>query len=92
MQTDLIKEYGSHSPMYIFDKDILRDRAEKIRKLMPDNGEICYAVKANPFLVGSLKGMVRKYEVCSPGELDICMAGCIQGEDIVFSGDRKSVV
>ncbi len=89
MQTDLIKEYGSHSPMYIFDKDILRDRAEKIRKLMPDNGEICYAVKANPFLVGSLKGMVRKYEVCSPGELDICMAGCIQGEDIVFSGVNK---
>ena len=75
--------------MYIFDKDILRDRVGKIREHMPENCEICYAVKANPFLVGSLKGVVPKFEVCSPGELDICMAGGIPGDEIVFSGVNK---
>lgn len=33
---------------------------------------VCYAMKANPFLIGTLDKKLDRFEVCSPGEFAIC--------------------
>ena len=86
---NVIEQYGQRTPMYLFNTDELRKRAANIREMMPENGEICYAIKANPFVAASLQELVHRYEVCSPGELQICKAKKIPGEKIVFSGVNK---
>ena len=85
-------EWGElKTPYYIFDKDEVVYRAQKIQSILDKfQGRLCYAIKANPFLVPYLDSFLSKYEVCSPGELEICRHYHISGEKIVFSGVVKS--
>lgn len=46
-------------------------------------------MKANPFLVDSMKQAVHKFEVCSPGEFAICEREQVAMADIVLSGVNK---
>ena len=43
------------TPFYLFDTDVLTERVKKIRSVVGGRAEICYAMKANPFLTGVLK-------------------------------------
>lgn len=76
------------TPSYVFDTDVLEERmkwtAEKIRP-----AKLCFAVKANPFLVGFMDAFVERYEVCSPGEFHICVKNQIRMEKVVLSGVYK---
>lgn len=87
----IAEEY--HTPAYVFDLDMLRKRVDMIRNcLRKELGErirICYAMKANPFLISPLKKCVDCYEVCSPGEFRICEKTGIPMEQIVLSGVNK---
>ena len=40
----------------VFDADVLRERTAKIRAAMPENVSLCYAVKANTFIIKELIG------------------------------------
>lgn len=86
--TKLALQYGT--PTYVFFEDILFDLIKKIRKSLPDNTELCFAMKANPFLAGSLSRMTDKLEVCSPGEYEICIRENIAPERLVVSGVSKT--
>lgn len=77
------------SPAYIFDLDILKERMNKIKNVLGEDYSLCYAMKANPFLVDAMKGLADKYEVCSPGEFAICEREQIPMERIVLSGVNK---
>lgn len=85
----MIKEKKVETPSFLFDTDELCLRIEKLKGMLPENAELCYAVKANPFLILPMDGVMDKYEVCSPGELHICQAYGIKPEKIVFSGVNK---
>ena len=50
---------------------------------------MCYAMKANPFLISVLDKKLDKFEVCSPGEFAICEKEGINREKIVLSGVNK---
>lgn len=79
------------TPCYLFDEEKCMSRVEKIKKETAAwGGKICFAVKANPFLVPSLIDVVDKFEVCSPGELEICRKYHVPGEKILFSGVVKT--
>lgn len=80
-------EYGT--PAYVFDLDVLAERVELINKKLGDKVRICYAMKANPFLVKKMRGLVDCFEVCSPGEFRICERAEIPMEEIVLSGVYK---
>lgn len=83
---ETIDRYGLETPCYIFDTDELTDRVLRMQKALAGCGsELCYAIKANPFLIQTLDAVISKYEVCSPGELEICRASHIAGEKIIFS-------
>ena len=77
------------TPAYIFHIAELKDRVKKIRSFLGNRTEICYAMKANPFLISELNEVVDSFEVCSHGEYRICERQGICGEKIVYSGVYK---
>lgn len=78
------------TPFYVFDTDILAGQIKKIRAVLGNDVELCYAMKANPFLVKSLEELVDSFEVCSPGEFAICEQAEIPMNKIVMSGVHKN--
>lgn len=88
-----MREYersGIVTPAYVFDAEGVRSRVEKIRSALGEKRKICFAVKANPFFVEELMGTADFFEVCSPGEYDICRLAGIPAEKIVLSGVYKA--
>lgn len=83
--------YGT--PFYLFDTRVLRDRVRTVRAALAagtgrDIG-LCFAMKANPMLIGPLASAADCFEVCSPGEFRICEKAGIPREKIVLSGVYK---
>lgn len=86
---ELLKERES-TPSYVFDIDKLRSYVKEITSFLPAHVEICYAMKANPFLTASMDSLVKSFEVCSPGEFRICERLGIPMDKIVLSGVYKN--
>ena len=80
--------YGT--PTYIFDVREVEARIRLLRRLLPEDTGLCFAVKANPFLIPYVADMVDRLEVCSPGEYEICIQEQIAPEKIVVSGVNKT--
>ncbi|MDO4332439.1 MAG: alanine racemase [Eubacteriales bacterium] len=93
MTEEIMKKTGEISaektPCYVFDLDVLNSRMELLGNVKASNSKICYAMKANPFLIEPMEAAVDYFEVCSPGELEICKEARIAPEKIVFSGVNK---
>jgi diaminopimelate decarboxylase len=85
--TTIANQYGT--PSYVFDIDELTKRMGNISSILGKDIHLCYAMKANPFLVDAMKPLVAKYEVCSPGEFAICEREQIDMKRIVLSGVNK---
>lgn len=84
------------TPTYIFNVPAFRARLDKTRDIVTSSDvnasariSMCYSMKANPFLIAAAHSEHYKLEVCSPGELDICIAQHIPGARIVYSGVCK---
>ena len=87
---EMIKDLKT--PYYLFDEDELTGRVRNIQEALSEcNSELCFAIKANPFLIPLMDHVISKYEVCSPGELEICRKYGVAGKKIVFSGVVKSL-
>ena len=84
---EIANQYGT--PLYILDKEHLGERIADIKTILGDGITLCYAMKANPFLVDAFKSLNTKYEVCSPGEFAICEREKVNMNDIVLSGVNK---
>ncbi len=71
MDRDILRQIAGkyETPSYVFHIDELKKRIAMIREILGGKASLCYAMKANPFLVKPLKDVVDKYEVCSPGSL-----------------------
>ena len=80
--------YGT--PTYIFDVREVEARIRLLRSLLPEDTGLCFAVKANPFLIPYVADLVDRLEVCSPGEYEICIQEQIAPEKIVVSGVNKT--
>ena len=77
------------TPAYLFDIDELISRIEMVKQELAQSIQLCYAMKANPFLIKPIQTRVDKYEVCSMGEFRICERAGIAMEQIVLSGVNK---
>lgn len=77
------------TPSYIFDTDELCVRIDAMQQILGCGVTVCYAMKANPFLISVLDKKLDKFEVCSPGEFAICEKEGISREKIVLSGVNK---
>ena len=70
MNTEKIRQAAGtfETPFYIFDTDALKDRVKNIREQLAGCADLCFAMKANPFLTNALSDVVDRFEICSPGE------------------------
>lgn len=91
MESKKVREILSQyeTPLYCFDIDILKERIQYLRNKLPDRVRLCYAAKANTFIIKEIVNDVDCYEICSPGELKICDSLSIPMEKIVLSGVYK---
>ena len=60
------------TPIYVFDIDKLKQRIQFLRDNLTKRLELCYAIKANTFIVKEIQDLIDRFEVCSPGEYYIC--------------------
>lgn len=91
MKNNLEELTQLRTPCYVFDEAACVDRAIRIRQEVGKwRGKLCFAIKANPFLIPALIPVVDKFEVCSPGELEICRKYKVPGGKILFSGVVKT--
>ena len=51
--------------------------------------KLCFAMKANSFLISELDEFVSRFEVCSFGEFQICKGQDIDARKLVISGVKK---
>lgn len=87
----MMDKNGMKIPCYVFDEAELKSRVQKIKDMICQwGGKTCFAIKANPFLIPSLMPIVDKFEVCSPGELEICRNYKVPGKQVLFSGVVKT--
>lgn len=78
------------TPLYVFDLDILEQRVKTIKNILGTEISTCFAMKANPFFIRPMNSLADRFEVCSPGEYEICMRQGISPEKIVVSGVNKT--
>ena len=77
------------TPAYVFSGEEFAERAAAVRDILGKDIGLCYSMKANPFLLEVLPETFCAVEVCSPGELEICIKRNIPGEKIIYSGLNK---
>lgn len=76
------------TPAYFFDLDEFGDRVRYVSGCF-NNIPLTYSIKANPFLLFDFPTELHHVEVCSPGELALCMKYGISGKKIIYSGVNK---
>ncbi len=91
MNTEKIRQAAEtfETPFYIFDTDALKDRVKNIREQLAGCADLCFAMKANPFLTNALSDVVDRFEICSPGEYHIYKKYQLPGNKIIYSGVYK---
>ena len=82
----IIKDLGT--PTYVFDTETLLKRVDYLKSKFPKKN-IVYAVKANTFIAKEIEESVDRFEICSPGEFEICHRLNIDHSKMVISGVYK---
>ena len=85
---EIIEKY--ETPFYLFDIKTLSDRIDYLKLKLGKRADLCYAVKANTFIIKELINKVERLEVCSPGEFEICESLQVPTNKIVVSGVYKT--
>jgi diaminopimelate decarboxylase len=86
----LLERYGS--PLYIYDAEVIRARASRLRAALPAGVEIAFATKANPS-PGVLRVIASAglgADVASAGELRAVLRAGVPPARIVFTGPGKT--
>lgn len=86
--SQILKDFKT--PAYIFDIRKLKERIKYLRENLPENILLCYAIKANTFIVKDIEKSIDRLEVCSPGEYKICKENNIEGNKILITGVYKT--
>ena len=82
----IIEKYST--PLFIYDIDELHNRVNYLKSKF-NNYNMVYAVKANTFVIKEIDNLVERFEICSPGEYDICEKLNISRNKMVISGVNK---
>lgn len=90
LEKKLISEVST--PFYVFDINVLRERIDYLKSMMPENVHLCYAMKANPFVVKEIDEIIEKYEICSYGEWNIAKKLGVNDSKMVISGVYKDEI
>ena len=92
MDMKYLSEYAGTfpTPAYVFDRSLFGKRAALVKEAFGNKTDLCFSIKANPFLLYCLPKEFAKIEVCSPGELTICEKVGADMDMVIFSGVNKT--
>lgn len=87
----LVRRAGA-TPVYAYDRTVLRDRVEWVRAASPPGALIYYSLKANPHpgVVNALSGVVDGFDVCSIAEMETALNAGADPGAMLFTGPAKS--
>src|SRR5690349_14843785 len=82
---ELARRVGS-TPFYAYDRRLITQRVELLRRHFPRSVHIHYAIKANPMadVVKHLATLVDGLDIASAGELEIALTSGIRPDAISF--------
>jgi len=80
------------TPFYAYDRQAITKRVALLRRHLPEEIHIHYAMKANPMtaVVQHMAGLIDGFDVASGGELRAALDTTMQPETISFAGPAKS--
>jgi diaminopimelate decarboxylase len=80
------------TPFFAYDRALISQRVADLRKHLPDDVALNYAVKANPMpaLVQHLAGLVDGFDLASAGEMMTALDTTMPAERISFAGPGKT--
>jgi len=89
--TRLAERIGS-TPFYAYDRAKLSERVAELRRHLPPEVHLHYAMKANPMpaVVQHMAGLVDGFDIASGGELRVALDTPMAPELISFAGPGKS--
>lgn len=89
--TRLVQRVG-RTPFYAYDRKKITERIQLLRRSLPEDIHIHYAMKANPMpaVVQHLAGLVDGIDVASAGEMRIALDTTMAAEHISFAGPGKT--
>ena len=82
------------TPFYAYDRGLLTARVAELRKVLPTDVSLHYAMKANPMpaVVGHMARLVDGLDVASGAELRVALDAGMDPHEISFAGPGKSEV
>lgn len=88
--TDIAAEVGG-APFYVYDRQLMTTRMAEMRKALPDELIIKYAIKANPMpaVVQHMSSLVDGLDVASAGELRVALDTGFDPINVSFAGPGK---
>ncbi len=89
--TELAQRIG-RTPFYAYDRGLITQRVELLRKQLPTEVHLHYAIKANPMpeVVRHLAALMDGLDVASSGELRTALASGMDSKAISFAGPGKT--
>jgi len=89
--TELAERVG-RTPFYAYDRNLITQRVELVRRHIPTDVHLHYAIKANPMpaVVQHLDRLVDGLDVASAGELRLALAAGTRPTTISFAGPGKT--
>lgn len=83
---------GGGVPFYAYDRGLLTERVDNLRRILPATVKLHYAMKANPMpaLVCHMASLVDGLDVASGRELRVALDAGMTPRDISFAGPGKS--
>ena len=90
--TDIAAEVG-RTPFYVYSREYMTARVELLRRTLPREVHLHYAMKANPMpaVVRHMAGLVDGLDVASARELQVALDSGMAPELISFAGPGKTV-
>lgn len=87
----LLRHWAGQTPFFAYDRSVIQAKIVGLRKALPDNLHLHYAVKANPMpaLVDFIAGQVDGLDVASGAELQVALNSGIAPDVISFAGPGK---
>jgi len=86
----LVAEAGA-TPLFVYSRDLIRQRVARLRGVLPERVAIHYAVKANPYapVLKEMATLVDGFDIASGGELAILREAGIDPALVSFAGPGK---
>ena len=84
-------QVGLSTPCYLYDAAVIKNTISHLRKHLPEDIKLHYALKANPHtqLVHYMALLVDGFDIASQGELQLALKTKINAQDISFAGPGK---